>query len=126
MFKKALLPILITGIWINISETFRWMLWIESYWLDKYQSLNIVFPNEPINMVVWMIWGFLYGYLIYRLIQKFSVLSTAVMAWFMLFVMMWIVVWNIGVLPTEMLWFNAPLAFIEAFIGAWICKKLNG
>ncbi len=123
--KKTILPILLTGIWINVSETIRWLLVIEAYWIDKYASLNIVLPNEPSNMVTWMIWGFFFATVIFILSKKFSVLHTTLLAWFVVFVMMWIVVWNVGILPTGMLWINAPFSLFEAYIGVLICKKYN-
>ena len=123
--KKTFLPILLTGIWINFSETIRWFLLIESYWIEKYQSLNLILPTGLTTNITWMIWCFLFATVIFILSKKFSVLHTAFLAWFMVFVMMWIVIWNVGILPTGMLWFNAPLGLIEVFIGAWICKKLS-
>ena len=53
--RKVFLPILITGIWINISETVRWIFLIKSYWIKHYQTMNLVFPNNLINGIVWMI-----------------------------------------------------------------------
>ena len=122
-FKNVILPILITGIWINISETVRWVLIIENYWIEKYDSLNLAFPNETTNMIIWMVWGFLFATSIFILSKKFSVFQTTLLSWMMAFVMMWIVVWNVGVLPLEMLWINIPLSLLEAFIGAIICIK---
>lgn len=123
--RKIILAILATGIWINISETIRWIFLIQDYWLEHYESLNIILPNETVNGVVWMIWGFLYAGLIYILSTKFNLLQTTLLAWFSAFVLMWIVVWNVGVLPTDMLWWNVPLSLIEAFIAVWICKKFE-
>jgi len=122
--KKTIVPILITGIWINVSETVRWMLIIESYWIEKYQGLNLTFPNETINMFMWMIWGFFFATTIFILSKKYSLIQTTIFSWFVAFAMMWVIVWNIGVLPIEMLWYNIPLSLLEAFIGALICKNL--
>ena len=124
-FKKTILPILFTGIWINISESIRWLLIIESYWIEKYQSMNIVLPNDSLNMIMWMIWGFLFAITIYILSKKFNLLQATFLSWFVAFVMMWIVVWNVGVLPTGMLWINIPLSLFEAFVGTLICKKFS-
>ena len=123
-FKKTILPILLTGIWINISATIRWELLIKSYWVEQYENLGLVFPNELINGITWMIWGFLFAIIIFVLSKKFGTIQTALLSWFTVFVMMWIVVWNINILPTGMLWFNAPLSLFEAFVGALICKRL--
>jgi hypothetical protein len=124
IIKKIILPILITGIWINISETIRWELLIKSYWLELYQNLGLSFPNETANIFVWMIWGFLYAITIYLLSTKFNLLQTTLFSWFVAFVLMWLVVWNVGVLPTDMLRYNIPLSLLEAFVAALICKKM--
>ena len=124
-FKKTILPILSTGIWINISETVRWELLIKSYWVDHYQNLNLVFPNEPLNGVIWMIWGFLFAITVFIISKKFNLLQTTFLSWFFVFVMMWIVIWNVDMLPKGILWVNAPMSLVEAFIAALICKKLS-
>ena len=88
IIKKIILPILITGIWINISETVRWVLLVESYWLEKYQILNLTFPNETINMIAWMLWGFFHATVIFILSKRYNLLQTTVLSWFVAFVMM--------------------------------------
>lgn len=124
--KKTILPIFLTGIWINISETIKWELLIKFYWIEYYQNVNLVFPSDFVNIIVWMIWGFMCGITIFTFSRKFTILQTTLMSWFVAFVMMWVVVWNIGVLPTKMLLFNIPLSLFEAFIGALICNRISG
>lgn len=123
--KKTILPILITGIWINLSETLRWLFFIKSYWVEHFEKLGLVYSEEPINLIMWMIWGFLFATLIFILSKKFTVFQTTLLSWLSVFVMMWVVVWNIGVLPVDMLWYNAPISFVEIFIGALICRKFG-
>ena len=123
--KNTILPILLTGIWLNISGTIRWIYLIEPYWHEKYIYLNLEFPAEPINNIIWMIWGLMFAIVIFILSKKFSLIQTTLLSWFMVYVMMWIVVWNVGVLPTRMLWINIPLSFIDAYVGALICIKLS-
>ncbi len=124
-FRKKVVPILLTGLWINFSESVRWVLVIQSYWIEHYQNLNLVFQEGPINLSVWMIWGFLFAGIIYILSKKFSLLQTALLSWFTVFVMLWIVLWNVDMLPPGILWINAPLSLLEAFVGSFICKKLT-
>ena len=124
-FKKTILPILLVGIWINISETARWLFLIKSYWIEHYEKMNLVFPNEPINAIIWMIWGFFFAIVIFVVSRKFNPLKAAIISWIVVFVMLWIVLWNINVLPVKILWYVVPLSFIEAYIGALICKKLS-
>jgi len=124
-FKKTILPILLIGIWLNVSITIGWILILEGYWIEKFQSLNLVFPTGLINNITWMIWGFMLATIIFIFSKKFSTLQTTFLAWFVAFVMMWTIVWNVGVLPTRMLLFNIPFTLIVTYIGALICKKLK-
>lgn len=123
--KKILLPILLTGIWINVSITIGWIIILERYWIEKYESLNLIFPTGMTNNIVWMLWGFMLATLIFFLSKKFNLIQTTIIAWFAAFLMMWVLVGNIGVLPTGMLWFNVPLTFLITYIGVWICEKTS-
>ncbi len=123
MFKKNILPILLAGIWINIFETIRWELIIKTFWIEQYTNLGLTFPQGLKNNITWMIWGFLFAAIIFVLLKKFTAIQTALIAWFTMFVMMWLVIWNIGILPVGLLWSNAPLSLVEAYIAALICKR---
>ena len=123
IIKQIILPIFITGVWINISETIRWLPLIEPYWFEKYEHLGLVFPKEEINLVVWMVWGFVYATIIFVLSRKFTLVQTTVYSWVAVFVMTWMVLWNIGILPVKMLWYNVPLSILETLIAAYICRK---
>jgi len=123
-FKKTILPIILIGLWINISITIGWMLILEGYWIEKYQSLNLVFPTGLINNITWMIWGFMLATIIFIISKKFSLWQTTFLAWFVAFIMMWVIVWNVGILPTGMLLFNIPNTLFITFIGALICKRV--
>ena len=124
-FKKIFIPILLVGIWINISETVRWLLIIESYWIEYYKTLRLVFPSEPVNAIIWMIWGFLFAIIIFVLSKKFNPLQTVFISWLTLFAALWIVLWNIDILPVNLLWYNIPLSFFETYVGVLICNKVS-
>ncbi len=124
-FKKTLLPILLATIWISLSEFFRNEVLVKSLWVEHYKSLGLVFPAEPINGAIWGLWSLLLAIAIYILSKKFSLLQTALLAWFMGFVLMWVVIANMGVLPDQLLWAAVPLSLLEAFLAAWIIKKLT-
>lgn len=125
IFKKTILPILLTGIWINISETVRWELLVKNYWIEHYQNLSLVFPVELTNNLTWMTWGFLFGAVIFILSKKFNTIQTTLLSWFVVFVLLWIVLWNVDILPKGMLWIVVPLSLLETFVGVLICKKFN-
>jgi hypothetical protein len=125
LFKRTILPVLLVGIWINISETVKWLLILKSFWVEHYQNINLIFPDGPINGMVWMIWGFFLAITIFIFSKKFNLLQTTFLAWFVVFVMLWVLLWNIDMLPVSLLWYNVPLSLLEVFVGALICKRFS-
>ena len=123
--KKTILPILLSTIWISISEFVRNELLLKSYWTKHYQDMGLAFPSEPINGAVWGLWSFLFAIAIYIIAKKFSLLQTAFLSWFVAFVLMWVVTGNMGVLPYNILYFAIPLSLLEAFLASFIIKKLS-
>lgn len=122
--SKSILAVFLAGVWVNASEFFRNTILLKSYWDTHYQALHIPFSSTPVNGLLWMVWGFLFAYTIFVISRKFSLLHTALLSWLMAFVLMWIVLWNLSVLPNGLLLFAVPLSLLEAFVAAYICKKL--
>ena len=123
--KKTILPILLIGIWLNVAITIGWLFILEGYWIEKYNSLNLVFPTGLINNITWMIWGFMLATVIFILLKKFTTLQATFLSWFVAFIMPWTMIWTIGVFPTGMLLFNIPNTLFVTYIGALICKRLT-
>ena len=121
--KKAVLPILLSTIWISISEFARNEFIVKSYWTSHYEKLGLVFPSEPINGAVWGIWSLCFAITIFIIAKKFSLIQTTFLSWFVGFVLMWVVTWNMGVLPTGLLLFAVPLSILESFVACLIIKK---
>lgn len=122
--KKMTLAITLTGVWVNASEFFRNEVLVKAYWLEHYQWLGLTFPSAPLNGMVWMVWGFLFALAIFIVSRKFDLLQTTLLCWLMVFVLMWIVAWNLAVLPLGLLVYAVPLSLLEAFVGAYLCRKL--
>ena len=122
--SRDIITIIIAGIWINASEFFRNEILLKSYWAGHYQTLGLTFPSEPINGMVWVLWGFLFAVAIFIFSGKFNLLHTTLLSWFVGFVLMWLVTWNLSVLPISILIYAIPLSLLEAFVGAYICIKM--
>lgn len=122
--KRVVLPIVVATLWISVSEFVRNELLLKSYWTNHYESLGMVFPSEPVNGALWGLWSLLFAIAIYVLATRFTLVQTALLAWFVGFVLMWVVIGNLGVLPLELLYFAVPLSLLEAFVASWIIKKL--
>ena len=121
--KKAILAVVVSGIWITFSEFVRNEFLLKAIWVNHYSSLNLTFSTLPFNGILWMIWSFLLAYLIYRLISKFSFIETILLSWMTSFAMMWITVFNLQVLPLKLLYVAIPLSFVEILIAGLLTSK---
>jgi hypothetical protein len=121
-----MITILLAGVWVNASEFFRNEILLKTYWVNHYQSLGMTFPSEPLNSMIWMVWGFLFAGSVYILSGKFNLIQTTLLSWFTGFVLMWPVTWNLSVLPIAILIYAVPLSLLEAFVGSYICHKMSG
>lgn len=122
--KRTVLPIVLATIWIALSEFARNQLLFKSHWVEHYAKLGLVFPAKPVNGAVWGLWSFLFAVAVFILAKKFTFIQTAALAWFIGFVLMWVVLGNLGVLPFGLLAFAVPLSMLEAFLAAFIVKKI--
>ena len=123
--RKTVLPIVLSTIWISVSEFARNELLVKSYWIRHYESLGLTFPSELINGAIWGLWSLLFAIAIYIISRRFSLLETTLLAWFVGFVLMWVVIWNLNVLPPGLLLIAVPLSLLEAFVATWIIERLG-
>jgi len=122
--KKTVVPILLATAWIGLSEFARGSFLLRPHWVDHYAKLGLVFPEKAANGAVWGLWSLLFAAAIYVIAKKFTLVQTALLAWFVGFVLMWIVIANLGVLPYGTLPLAIPLSLLEAFVAALIVKKI--
>ncbi len=118
---RGIRTVLFAGIWINTSEFVRNELLLKSYWVEHYRLLGMTFPSEPLNAILWVVWGFLFALALFVISRKFSLMQTALISWLMAFVLMWVVAWNLRVFPISILVYAVPLSLLEAFVGSYIC-----
>jgi hypothetical protein len=123
--KTTILPILITTVWISISEFVRNEFLLKTYWTGHYEAMGLIFPSEPINGAIWGLWSLFFAIGIYLIAKKFSLIQTTFLAWLMGFVLMWLVTGNMNVLPFGILPFAIPLSILEAYLASLIIKKLS-
>jgi hypothetical protein len=125
LFRQRILPVLLAGSWIGLSEFIRneWLL--KDYWVDHYAQLGLDFPDAPINGMVWGLWSLWFAVLIFVLYRKFSFWQTVLWSWLAGFLLMWIVTANLGVLPYGILPYALPLSILEVVVAAWIIRGLE-
>ena len=88
-----------------------------------FKAANLVLPNEPINNILWLIWGIIIAVMIFIISKKFKVLQTTFIVWIIVYVMHWIALWNMAVLPINILLLAVPLTFINVLVGALISNR---
>lgn len=123
--NHVVLPVLLATIWIALSEFVRNQVLLNAYWVEHYEKMGLVFPADPLNGAIWGVWSLLFAIAIFIISRKFSIFETTMLAWFTGFVLMWIVIGNMDVLPYGILIFAIPLSLLEAFVAAWIIRKLS-
>ena len=124
-FKNTILPILLSTIWISISEFVRNEFLLKEYWTEHYEQLGLTFASEPINGAVWGIWALTFSIVLFLLLKRFSLSETLILGWIIGFVLMWLVVGNMQVLPFGILFFAIPASILEVFLAAFIMSKLS-
>jgi hypothetical protein len=124
--KNFMLAVLASGMWVNFSEFIRNEFLFKQRWIDKYDSLGLVFPSSPVNGAVWVLWGFLFAGCIVYLIRKLNFKETLIIGWIMGFVLMWIVVGNMNFLPFGLLMVAVPWSIIEVALAVIIARRIIG
>lgn len=122
-YKKAIWQILLVSLWINIFESLRWVIFAKPDIEMYFKAANHVLPNQPINNILWMVWGVIIAIMIFIISKRFKLLQTTFIVWITVYVMHWIALWNMAVLPINILWLAVPVIFIIILVGASICSK---
>lgn len=123
--KNIAFPVLLATIWISLSEFVRNSFLIHDAWIEHYQKLGIVFPEQPVNGAVWGAWSLLFAIVIYVLFQKFPFWQTVLLSWLIGFALMWLVIGNLGVLPVAILPLALPLSFVEITVATFIVSRFS-
>lgn len=85
----------------------------------------MIFPSEPLNVVIWVAWGFLLTMAICLTSRRYNLIQATLISWFLGFVLMWIVTWNLNILPSAILIYAIPLSLLETLVGAYLCLKIH-
>lgn len=132
-WKPFITITLITSIWINISEVFRYFILVmphvKGYWNDVKHIADM-------NWIIFSIWGlwdtlltamvvflfWLYSRLFGNTIR--SIFAVGTLAWLFFFVLYWVGVANMGYSDWSILMLTLPLSLLELIIAAWIAAYL--
>jgi hypothetical protein len=121
---RAVLAILLAGVWVNLCEFARNQLLLLPLWQAHYQGMGLTFPAKPLNAAVWVAWAFVMAAMILVISRRFGLWATFVIGWVASFVMMWLAIGNLSVLPFGILPIAVPFSLVEVFGAAVICRRL--
>jgi hypothetical protein len=122
--SRPVLAVMLAGVWVNLCEFVRNQVLLLPQWHAHYRDMGLVFPAQPVNAMLWMVWSFLLAGMVFAISRRFGLWQTTFLAWVMGFVMMWVVIWNLAVLPLGILPIAVPFSLVEALGAAFICRRL--
>jgi len=131
--KQFVIVTLITSIWINASEVFRYFVFV----MPRVQ--NFFNYKEDVAVMDWgifSIWGLwdtlvtailVFIFWLYAKTFGFTIKSAVtagVITWVAIFVVFWVATANMGLSEWKSLLVILPLCLLEMLVGAWIALKL--
>jgi len=131
--KRFIIVTLITSIWINISEGFRYFVFVAPRTKAFFKGVPNVAQIDPFIIGVWTFWDMLLSILVVGSFWLFanvfgttkgSIVLSASFTWTLLFVLFWIATINMGLAKWDMLWIVLPLSWIEMLIANAIAALL--
>ena len=131
--KQFMIITLLTSIWINISEVFRYFVLV----MPRVRSFfNHKIGVAEMDLSIFSIWGFWDTLLTAILVFIFwlyaktfgnnnkSILISATIVWLAVFVIFWVATANMGLSNWGILLITLPLSLLEMIVGTWIASKL--
>ncbi len=132
--KQFVVVVLITSIWINASEVFRYFVFVmpqmQTFWQGANKPLAVMTPTI---FMIWGLWDTLLTAILVLAVWLFAKafgpslkqsLVAATFVWAAVFVIFWVAASNMGLADWAILWVALPLSWAELAVGAFITQKL--
>ena len=134
---RLILGGIVAGILVNVSETLLNAVVLKEQWGAAMQALGKpMTAMEPKAMVVWIVWGFVYGILcvwMYAAIRpRFgpgagTAAKAGFVAWLLAGLLSSVGMANMGLVPTNLLVISGIWTLVESIlvtiVGAWLYKE---
>lgn len=124
---------LITSLWINASEVFRYFILVMPRVKSFFEGRSGIAEMDWFIFGIWGIWDTLLTsvlvFMYWILSRQFgrsiqSVLISSTFIWAAVFVIFWVASANMGLSSWDILWITLPLSWLEMFVGSWIASRL--
>ena len=131
--KKFIVATLITSIWINASEVFRYFVFIRPRVRDFFDYKNGIAEIDVSIFTIWGLWDTLLTAVLVFAVwlctqvymqAKKVILISGTFIWASVFIIFWVATANMGLSEWSILFIALPLSLFEMLIGAWIAHTL--
>lgn len=130
---KFLKLVLITSIWVNISEVFRYFVIVRPMMQEYLSAIPNVLPMDWGIFSIWGIWdtiltvGIVFiAWLCNRVYGQSTraIIIAGTTSWALFFLLFWVGLVNMNLSKIDLLAYTLPLSWIETTVGAWITIEL--
>ena len=131
--KEFLMITLITSIWVNLSEVFRYFVFVKPRTKAFFDFKEGIAEMNWGIFSVWGAWDMLLTVMVVITFWMFAtlfgnnrrtVLLAGTFSWVFLFVLFWIATANMGLANWELLLITLPLSWLEMVVASYIASKL--
>jgi len=131
--KTFTIVTLLTSIWIHISETFRYEVFVAPRVRLFFENKSGVADMDTGIFIIWVFWDTLvtavliFTFWLYSRVfgnTNRAVLISGTLVWLAIFVVFWVATVNMGLSEWKALGVILPLCWLEMIIGTWIASKL--
>jgi len=132
-WKQFIIITLIVSIWINISEVFRYFVFVMPRMKSHFYNVSGIAEMDVQIFSIWGIWDTLLSAVLVFIFWLFaksfgnnlnSIIRSGVLVWTSIFVIFWVATANMGLSKWSILLITLPLSLFEMIVGAWIASKL--
>ena len=133
VFKQFAIITLIVSIWINISEVFRYFVFVMPRVKSFFGGQSGIAEMDLGIFSIWGLWDTLLTsvlvYVFWLYSKSFgnnnkSVFISSILVWLSVFVIFWVATANMGLSSWKILLITLPLSLLEMIVGGWIASKL--
>lgn len=130
-FRAYFLTALFAGLWINISEVFRYFAFVMPMLREAHPLIEGVAPMNFGVFAVWGLWdtilvlaftGFIWIFCDRFGARLSTLLAGTTFFWASVFVILWVGLFNMRLAPMSVLYIALPLAWIELIVAALIIR----
>ena len=128
------LALLVNMVWINVSEVFRYFVFVMPMMRDALPTLENVAPMSWTIFLIWGVWdtilifcvtGFIWIYLERFGCSLVSAIAGASFAWLGIFVILWLGLYNMNLTNLSVVGVALLLSWIELVVAALIVRRFG-